>query len=175
MRTYLPLAIALGLVGFSAGLCQITSKTAVKSETRPPGPADPVQIHQLFFERVSHSKPGTPFTLPSDLTDAEMATLSSVAADCDSRLQPLDDRPVVLEARMRFVQSGEAQQAWIDQRLTELKARRDRVIVEHVKALRTSLGELRFQALETFVQGWYNSLTEVTATGTGAVPSPKQK
>ena len=103
-----------------------------KSETRPRGPADHVQIHQLFFERVSHSNPRTPFTFQSDLTDAEMAILNSVAADCDSKLQPLNDRPVVLEARMRFVESGEEQEDWMDERLTELKARRDHVIVEHV-------------------------------------------
>ena len=65
---------------------------------------------------------------------------------------------------MRFIESGEEQEDWLDQRLTELKARRDRVIVVHVETLRTSLGEPRFQALETFVQDWYNSLTVVTAT-----------
>ncbi len=171
MRTLLPFAIALGLIGFSPGVCQITSK---KSETRPRGPADPVQLHQLFFERVSHSNPRTPFTFHSDLTDAEMAILIGVAADCDSKLQPLNDRPVVLEARVRFVESGEEQEKWMDQRLTELKARRDRVIVEHVEALQTSLGESRFQALETFVQDWYNGLTVVPATGTGAAPARKQ-
>jgi len=159
-------------MSFSAGVCQITIK---KSETRPRGPADPVQIHQLFFERVSHSNPRTPFTFQSDLTDAEMAILNSVAADCGSKLQPLNDRPVVLEARMRFVESGEEQEDWMDQRLTELKARRDRVIAEHVEALRTSLGEPRFQALETFVQDWYNSLTVATATGPGTAPAPVKK
>jgi hypothetical protein len=81
--------------------------------------------------------------------------------DSAGKLQPLNDRPVVLEARIRFVESGEEQEDWIDQRLTELKARRDRVIVEHVDALRTSLGEPRLRALETFVQDWYNSLTVV--------------
>jgi hypothetical protein len=172
MRTLLPFAIALGLMGVSPGVCQVTIK---KSETRPGGPADPIQIHQLFFERVSHSNPRTPFTFQSDLTDAEMAILNGLAADCDSKLQPLNDRPVVLEARMRFVESGEGQEDWMDQRLTELKARRDLVVVEHVDALRTSLGERRFQALETFVRDWYNSLTVVTATGTGAaLPAKKQ-
>ena len=172
MRTLLPFAIALCLMGSFPGVCQITIK---KSETRPRGSADPVQIHQLFFERVSHSNPRTPFTFQSDLTDAEMAILNSVAADCDSKLQPLNDRPVVLEARMRFVESGDEQEGWMDQRLIELKARRDRVIVEHVEALRTSLGEPRFQALENFVQDWYNSLTVVTATGTGAPPAAAKK
>ena len=162
MRTLLPFAIALWLKGFSPGVCQITIK---KSETRPRGPADSVPIHQLFFERVSHSNPRAPFTFRSDLTDAEMAILNSVAAHCDSKLQPLNDRAVVLEARMRFVESGEEQEDWMDQRLTELKARRDRVIVEHVESLRTSLGEARLQVLETFVQDWYNSLTVITAPG----------
>ena len=134
MRALLPFAVALGLMGFSPGVCQqITIK---KSETRPRGPVGPVQIHQLFFERVSHSNPRSPFIFPSDLTAAEMAILNSVAADCDFKLQPLDDRPVVLEARMRFVESGEEQEDWIAQRLTELKARRDLVIVEHVESLR---------------------------------------
>jgi hypothetical protein len=172
MRTLLPFAIALMFLGFSPGVCQITIK---KSETRPRGPADLVQIHQFFFERLSHSNPRTPFTFQSDLTDAEMAILNSVAADCDSKLQPLNDRPVVLEARTRFVESGEEQQDWMDQRLTELKARRDRVIVEHLEALRTSLGEARFLALETFVQDWYDSLTVVPATGTGTAPAATKK
>jgi hypothetical protein len=164
--------MALGLMGSSHGVCQIK---IMKSETRPRGPADPIQVHQLFFERVSHSNPRNPFTFQSDLTDAEMAILNSVAADCDSKLRPLDDRPVVLEARMRFVESGEEQEDWTGPRLTELKARRDRVIVEHIEALRTSLGEPRFQALETSVQDWYNSLKVVTATGAGAAPAAKKQ
>src|ERR1700733_9568582 len=100
MRTLLPFAIALWLMGFSPGVCQISIK---KREPRPRGPVAPVQIHQLFFERVSLSNPRTPFTFQSDLTDAEMAILNSVAAHCDSKLQPLNDRAVVLEARMGFV------------------------------------------------------------------------
>ena len=172
MRRLLPFAIALGLMGFSPGVCQIAIK---KSETRPRGPADPVQIHQLFFERVSHSNPRAPFTFQSDLTDAEMAILNSVAADCDSKLQLLSDGPVVLEARLRFVESGEEQEDWMDQRLTELKSRRDRVIAKHVEALRTSLGEPRFQSLETSVQDWFNSLTVVAATGAGTASAPARK
>jgi hypothetical protein len=74
-----------------------------------------------------------------------MAILNGVAADCDSKLQPLNDRPVVLEARIRLVESGGEQKDWMDQRLTALKACRDRVIVELVEALRASLGEPRFQ------------------------------
>jgi hypothetical protein len=172
MRMPLPFAIALGLEGFSPGVCQVT---VTKSETRPPGPADPVQIHQLFFERVARSNPVTAFTSQSDLTDAEMAILKSVAADCKSKLQPLDDRPVVLESRMRFVESGEEQEDWTVPRLAELKARRDHVIVEHVEALRSALGEPRFQALETFVQDWYDGLTVVPATGRGAAPAAKKQ
>jgi hypothetical protein len=104
----------------------------------------------------------------------EMAILNSVAADCDSKLQPLNDRPVVWEARMRFVESGVGQEDWMGQPLNELKARRNRVILEHIEALRTSLGEPRFQALETFVQDWHNSLTVAAGTGTGAAPTKKQ-
>ena len=96
-----------------------------------------------------------------------------VAADCDSKLAPLSDDPLRWEALMRSLESGEAQGDWMNQRLTELKARRDRVIVEHDAALRASLGEPRFQALETVVQNWYSSLT-VTATGTGAAPAVKK-
>ena len=173
MRTLLPFAIALGLIGFFPGVCQTI--TIEKSATRPSGPADLVQIHQLFFERVLHSHPQKPFTFQSDLTAAEMAILTSVAADCDSKLQPLDDRPVVLEARIRFVESGVEQKNWIDERLTQLKARRDRVIVEHVEALRSLLGEQRFQALETSAYNWYNSLEEAPATGTGMVPAAKKQ
>ena len=61
--------------------------------------------------------------------------MNKVAADCHAKLQPLSDSPVVLEARMRFLESGEEQQDWMSQRLSELKARRDRVIVEHVEDL----------------------------------------
>jgi len=172
VRTLLAFTIAIGLMGKSPGVCQITVK---KSETRPRGPAGPAQIYQLFFERVAHSNPRASFTFPGDLTDTEMAVLSGVAADCDSKLQPLDDRPVVLEARMRFLESGREQADWMDQHLIELKARRDRIVVEHVKALRTSLGEPRFQALETFVQDWYNSLAVVSAAGTRTTPTPAKK
>lgn len=173
MRTLLPFAMALGLIGFSSGVCQTAIKQTriEKSETRPHGPAGSVQIHQLFFERVSHSNPRKPFTFPSDLTGAESAILKSVAADCDSTLRPLNDRPVVLEARMRFVQSGQEQEAWMDPRLAELQARRDRVIVEHVEALRTLLGEPRFQAIESFVHDWYYSLKEAGAAVPGSAPA----
>jgi hypothetical protein len=171
-RMLLPFAIAFGLLGFSTGVCQVSMK---KSDTNPfRGPADPVQIHQLFLARVANATPQKPFTFQNDLTDAEMAILNNVAADCDSQLQPLNDSPVVLEARMRFVESGEEQEDWLSRRLAELKARRDRVIIEHVGALRTSLGAPRFQVLETSIQSWYKSLIVVSAIGTGAVPVKKQ-
>jgi len=132
----------------------------------------PVQIHQLFFERMANSNPRNPFTFQNDLTDAEMAILNKVAADCDSKLRPLDDRPVVFEARMRFVKSGEGQEDWMSPQLTELKARRELVVLDHVQTLQTSLGELRFQALETFIQDWYNSLVAVVpATGNPVSPA----
>jgi hypothetical protein len=171
MRTLLPFAIALGLMGFFPGLCQ----HAIKISETAPGGLSPTQIHQLFFERVGRSNPRNPFTFQNDLTDAEMAILNNVATDCDSKLQSLTDRPVVWEARMRSVESGESQQDWMDQRLAELKVRRDRVVVQHVETLRASLGEPRFQALETFVQDWYNSLTMVAATGTGTAPAAAKK
>jgi hypothetical protein len=162
----------LWLLGVCPGVCQIAVK---KSDTTPfRGPADLVQIHQLFFERMANGSPRKPITFQNDLTDAERALLNNVAADCASQLQPLDDRPVVLEARMRFVESGEEQEDWVGRRLAELKARRDRVIVEHVEALRTSLGEPRFQVLEACIQDWYKSLTVVMATGTGPAPVKKQ-
>jgi hypothetical protein len=101
-----------------------------------------------------------------------VAIVNKVAADCDSKLQLLSDSPLVLEARMRFLESGEEQQDWMIQRLTELKARRDRVIVEHVEALRASLGEPRFQALEASIQDWYNSLIKTPAPGAGAPAKP---
>lgn len=172
MRTLLPFAIAFGLLGISPGLCQIAIK---KSETAPHGPAGPVQIHQLFFERVANSIPRRPFTFQNDLTDAEMAILNNVAADCDSKLRPLSDGPVVLEARMRFLESGEEQEDWMDQRLAELKARRELMVLDHVQALRTSLGEPRFQALETFIQDWYKSLAVSAATGIPASPAPVKR
>ena len=174
MRTLLPFAIAFGLLSFSPSLCQIGIK---KSETAPPGPAGTVQIHQLFFERVASSFLRRPFTFQNDLSDVEMAILNNVAADCDSKLQPLNDRPVVFEARVRFVESGEEQEDWMEPRLAELKARREQVVLDHVQALRTSLGEPRFQALETSIQDWYKSLTVITATGNGnpALPAPIKK
>src|SRR5580692_5298308 len=105
----LPFAVGFVLLGISPAPCQIAIK---KSETAPRGPAGPVQVHQLFFERVANSTPRRPFTFQNDLTDAEMAILNNVAADCDSKLRPLNDGPVVLEARMRFLESGEEQENW---------------------------------------------------------------
>jgi hypothetical protein len=181
MRTLVPFAIAFGLLDVSLCLCQGIKK----SETAPPGTTGPLQIHQLFFERVvrqqvffervADSNPRRPSTFQSNLTDGEVAIVNKVAADCDSKLQLLSDSPVVLEARMRFLESGKEQQDWMSQRLTELKARRDRVIVEHVEALRASLGAPRFQALENFIQDWYNSLIRTPATGTGAPAKPVPK
>lgn len=176
MRTLVPFAIAFGLLDVSLCLCQGIKK----SETAPPGTAGPVQIHQLFFERimrqqvvferVSDSTPRRPSTFRSNLTDGELAIVNKVAADCDSKLELLSDTPVRREALMRSLESGKEQQDWMSQRLAELKARRDRVIVEHVEALRASLGESRFQALETFIQDWYNGLIRTPPAGTGAPP-----
>jgi hypothetical protein len=163
MRTLLPCAIAFGLLGISLGLCQTRAIAPVKkSETGPPGP---IQIHQLFFERLARSNPQRPFTFQSDLTDAEVAIVNNVAADCESKLAPLSDDPVRWEALMRSLESDKEQGDWLSQRLTELKARRDRVIVEHVEAVRASLGESRFQTFETVIQNWYNSLTATASTG----------
>jgi hypothetical protein len=169
MRTLLPFSIAFGLLGASLCLCQTAAIGVKKSETAPGGPAGPSQIHQLFFERVAHSNPEGPLTFQSDLTDAELAIVNNVATECESKLASLSDDRVRWEALMRSLESGEEQGDWRSQRLTELKARRDRVIVEHVEALRASLGEPRFQTLETVIQNWYNSL-KVTATGIGTVP-----
>ncbi|HEY6340199.1 MAG TPA: hypothetical protein VIY49_01795 [Bryobacteraceae bacterium] len=157
------------ILGVFPGFCQIAIK---KSQTVPRGPAGPVQIHQLFFERLANSTPRNPFTFQNDLTYAERAILNNVADDCNSKLQRLNDRPVVLEARVRFVESGEGQEDWMDKRLAELKTRRELMVLEHVQALRTSLGEQRFQALETFIQDWYKSLSVVSATGNPASPAP---
>lgn len=169
MRALFACAIVAGSLGVSAGVCQVAIK---KSAVAPAGPAGPIEIHQLFFQRVAHSNP---FTFQSDLTDGEVAIVNNVAADCDSKLQPLSDSRVVLEARMRFVESGEEQEDWMSQRLSELKARRDRVVMEHVEALRASLGEQRFQALETVIQDWYNSLTKIPAIVTDATPGASRK
>ena len=64
----------------------------------------------------------------------------------------------------------------MDQRLAELKARREPMALDHVQALRISLGEPRFQALETFIQDWYKSLVAIAATGnpTSAAPVKRQ-
>jgi hypothetical protein len=169
LRKLLPFSIAFLHLSVFPGFCQIAIK---KSQTVPPGPAGLVQIYQLFFERLAKSTPRNPFTFQNDLTYAERTLLNNVADDCNSQLQRLDDRPVVLEARVRFVESGEGQEDWMDKRLAELKTRRELMVQDHVQGLRTSLGEERFQALETFIQDWYKSLTVVTAIGNPASPAP---
>jgi len=156
MRTLLLLAIAFELIGgVSLGFCQVAIKPA---PYKAPPSLDSIEIHQLFFERVARSNPRSPFTFQNDLTDGEMAIVNNVAADCDSKLGPLSDQPVRWEALMRSLESGEEQQVWLNQHLTDLKSRRKRVVLDHVEALRASLGEPRFQALETSIQDWYISL-----------------
>ncbi|HKA00370.1 MAG TPA: hypothetical protein VKE70_27855 [Candidatus Solibacter sp.] len=156
MRTLLLLASAFGLIGgVSLGFCQVAIKPA---PYKAPPSLDSIEIHQLFFERVARSNPRNPFTFQSDLSDGEMAIVNNVAANCDSKLGPLSDQPVRWEALMRSLESGEEQEVWLNQRLTDLKARRKRVVLDHVEALRVSLGEPRFQALETSIQDWYISL-----------------
>jgi hypothetical protein len=175
MRALLPLAIAFGLLGgVSLGFCQVTGK---KSETAPAGIGS-IEIHQLFFERMARSNPRTPFTFQSGLTVGEMAIVNNVAADCGSILGPLSDTPVRWEALMRSLESGKEQEDWLNQHLSDLKARRNHVILDHVEALRASLGEARFQALETSIQDWYISLAKVPATGTSTalqIPLPRAK
>ena len=76
---------------------------------------------------------------------------------------------------MRSLESGEEQDVWLNQHLKDLQARRSRVILEHLEALRASLGEPRFQALEAFIQDWYISLRNGPATGSStALPSSKK-
>jgi hypothetical protein len=96
-----------------------------------------------------------------------MVIVNNVAADCDSKLGPLSDEPVRWEALMRSLESGKEQEAWLNQQLTDRKARRRRVILDHIEALRASLDEPRFQSLETSIQNWYMSLRMVPATGSG--------
>ena len=171
MRTLLPFATVLVLLYVSPSLCQIARK---KSDTRPAGSTDTNQIHQVFFSRVAKSNPRNPFTFSSDLTDSEMVILNRVAADCQSGLQPLDDGPVVLEARMRFVESGEQQADWLNPRLARLKTQRDDMVVKHVEELRAALGDERFQALETAIHDWYNSLLAFPASNARATPTRKK-
>jgi hypothetical protein len=122
---------------------------------------------------MAQSNPRRPFTFQSDLTDGEIAIVNNVAADCGSKLGPLSDTPVRWEALMRSLESGKEQEDWLNQHLSDLKARRNRVILDHVEALRSSLGEARFQALETSMRDWYISLAMVPATGAStALPTP---
>jgi hypothetical protein len=173
MRALLLLAIAFGLIGgVSLGLCQIAIKPA---PYKAPPSLDTIEIHQLFFERVARSNPRSPFTFQSGLSDGEMAIVNNVAADCDTKLGPLSDEPVRWEALMRSLESGEEQEVWLNQHLTDLKARRTRVILDHVEALRASLGEPRFQAVETFIQDWYISLRNGPATGSSTAPPHSKK
>lgn len=54
-----------------------------------------------------------------------------------------------------------------------LESAAHRAILDHVEALRSSLGEAGFQALETSIQEWYINLAMGPATGANtALPAP---
>jgi hypothetical protein len=138
-----------------------------------PQPVPAVAAYRVFFGQVLLFKkfpdPGAPVTSGEPvlthppnlwdnlratvgLTDRELVILTDIAADCDAKLAPLDQavRPLTFESRLAYVESGTIPAA-LSQRMSDLEKRRDQVVLDHLKQLKTGLSESTFKKLDDYM------------------------
>jgi hypothetical protein len=120
-----------------------------------------------FFVQVAQLKSGGPVFLngqdtgliqPSvqesmSLTDGEAEILHSVAVACVEKVRSFGvaARPLVLELRLRLMESDEPVQAQLKQRMNEIENHRDQITRSCIDDLRLRLGELRFEMVPIYI------------------------
>ncbi len=156
--------VVMGL--FSPVLCQLSDTT----ETRQVAP-DPA-VYASFFRQASESadasgfvilgfsKPGLsnggPVQEALGLTDEQTKALNAVAADCTAELQSFDRSagPSIFEFRLELMGSKPVSRA--SQKLKELESERTQIVLDHVRELKAALGELQFQAVDSYLRSKKN-------------------
>ena len=88
------------------------------------------------------------------LSDPEMQTLREIAADCESKVEPLDRilMRLTFDSLMESIQFGQNASSPLQQRRQELYDQIDLVVHDHVAQLKTALGDSRFEKLDAFVR-----------------------
>lgn len=142
----------------------------------PPAGARPFdsEVYEAFFRQIDalHSLSGSDTTdviaaggkvvtlnVPKlqnviGLTDSEADRVFAAATDCILQLASLDKtaRPVILEARFQQLESGSVQPP-VAQQVKAYEALHAQIILAHAGAIKTALGDARFQVLDQYVIG----------------------
>ena len=167
---------------YLASLYPISSQTVTPVQLRAlivaasPAPQDVPQSYESFFQQLIRLKwysnlPNNSVQLNGSLsipklqdliglTDSEVAILDSTATDCLSQIKPfLIAGKLTFESRLQPVASGRVSDD-LAQRIQDLDTKREEVVLKHVDALKTALGDSRFQVLDEYVRSskWIKDL-----------------
>ncbi len=160
MRDFAFLGMLLGLIAYD-GVCQpaitFTPDDALSSITVGAVPAvEPrIRMYQNFFNEIIafSSMPLSEEVRHLELSDTELHSMLTITADlvAENRAFKKKAAPTVAEAREKAKNSGALPAALLEA-LRELEKQRTRQILDHVRQLRASLGEPRFEELDEFIQ-----------------------
>jgi hypothetical protein len=119
---------------------------ALLGQDAPPNP----NAYESFFREVSRLTPESP-ALENALgaTAEEAQALTRIASDCEARGADFseDMRSVFLSIRLaKFAEEAPPESAL--RRYDELNRQRAQMVLDHVQAMRTLLGDARFQRIE---------------------------
>ena len=149
MRTSsIQMTILFGLMA-SPGFCQTNI-----TDSPPSSPPDYV-IYQNFFHQVKELgiRPLSDEAIASlDLTNQELGPLVAIASDFEAATDSFDKaiKPLIFEARMQAIESESVSPA-LQKKLHDVENRRSLMILDHVRQLKTALGESRFVMLNEFL------------------------
>jgi hypothetical protein len=158
--------ITLGLItGFCVGL---HGQDAVPSQT----PLDPA-TYESFFRAVSALTTAPPVSGPATLngqatnlvlvqprleealgiTVDEAQQLRTVAADCATKIDAIDEavKPLVKELRFEAL-AEEAPSEPITRSYNELNRQRAQMVLDHIEELKAAFGEARFSQIEAVLK-----------------------
>ncbi len=184
MSRVLVLAVVLG-----AGLAAVTAQVSPQVPAIQAGPSDYLLFRFFFIHVMSVESAAdnlkangrddaaarSKFRDAAKLTDAEAELLKSVAARCNADLEA-HARTEVAAA----VQNVKAQYPGVARaselppaaaaQLNAVQARHEKIVADHVQALKSGLGPDRFQKLYEFVRG-----TEAPRIKEGPIPRPQAR
>jgi hypothetical protein len=95
------------------------------------------------------------------LTDFEVSSLESIAANCLASLKPLQKpNQSVFEYRLEQIETAQTSAA-LEQQMADMAKQQEEAVAAHVQRLRVIFGDSRFQTLEDYVRSgkWRKDFT----------------
>jgi DNA polymerase/3'-5' exonuclease PolX len=173
---------------FQMVLAMAIASSICGAQDRP----DPAAYQQLFRQVAELKSMGAhptartawgevPLKVPElqdavGLTDAEVETLNTTAADCETEIAALEKAaaPLIFESRLEIAGAGQNSDE-LARRLKELDERRKQMVLAHVQQLKTALPPASFARLDAYVRAPADAkkgLTPSAEIPAGAVRKP---